>query len=47
MSSDRHETASRARDPAGLGARWISQLDNHCCELVERLASIANHGIDF
>jgi hypothetical protein len=37
----------RARDPARLGAVWISQLDNHCCDLIDRLASIANHGIDF
>jgi len=47
MNSDRYKTSGRARDPAWLGAIWISQLDNHCCELVEQLAPIANHGIDF
>ena len=31
MSSDRFKTPGRARDPARLGAVWISQLDNHCC----------------
>jgi hypothetical protein len=37
----------RARDPARLGAVWISQLDNHCCDLIDRIAPTANHGIDF
>jgi hypothetical protein len=31
----------------GLGGRWIAQLDNHCCDLIDRIAPIANHGIDF
>ena len=31
LNSDRYKTPGRARDPAGLGALWISQLDNHCC----------------
>jgi hypothetical protein len=48
LSSDRHKTSGRARDPARLGACWISQLDNQfVCELVDQLAPIANHGIDF
>jgi hypothetical protein len=47
LSSDRKETPAVLGDPARLGAAWISQLDNHCCVLVDRLASIANHGIDF
>ena len=34
-------------DPARLGAVRISQLDNHCCDLIDRIAPIANHGIDF
>jgi hypothetical protein len=33
--------------PARLGAAWTSQLDNHCCDLISRLAPTANHGIDF
>ena len=37
LSSDRYKTSGRARDPAGLGALWISQLDNHCCDLIDRL----------
>ena len=39
MSSDRYKTPGRARDPAGLGARWTSQLDNHCCDLIDRIAA--------
>ena len=31
MNSDRYKTSGRVRDPARLGACWISQLDNHCC----------------
>ena len=33
MSSDRYVIPGRARDPARLGAVWISQLDNHCCDM--------------
>jgi hypothetical protein len=41
------KTFGRARDPARLGAVWISQLDNHCCDLPTGITPIANHGIDF
>jgi hypothetical protein len=47
LSSDRYKTPGRTRDPARLGAVWISQLDNHCCDLIDRIAPTANHGIDF
>ena len=40
MSSDRYKTSGRARDPAGLGARWISQLDNQLyCKRRSRIAA--------
>src|SRR5436309_8480291 len=44
LSSDRYKTPGRTRGPARLGAVWTSQLDNPCCVLIDRVASIANHG---
>ena len=38
MSSDRYKTPGRARDPARLGAVWISQLDNHYVVIADRIA---------
>ncbi|WP_308514941.1 hypothetical protein [Sphingomonas flavescens] len=47
MNADQYITPGRVRDAARLGAVRISQLDNHCCDLIDRIAPIANHGIDF